>query len=87
MIYALILRFIVFFYWIIFSFIENNHIGSVIKQSELDETEDMEDDDHDSSEDVFGVTTVVPLDFKQVLNLLYIIQRNDNVKNLMAISF
>ncbi|XP_046993401.1 protein BCCIP homolog [Schistocerca americana] len=43
--------------------VSQNYVGSVVKQSEVDE--DSDDDDGDDGNDVFGITTVINLTDKQ----------------------
>ncbi|XP_077282472.1 protein BCCIP homolog isoform X2 [Temnothorax americanus] len=57
--------------------ISQNHVGSVIKQSE--ETDESEDEDNDIN-DVFGITTVINVSDKQ--NVLCIQQLRDLLKQL-----
>jgi len=45
--------------------ISQNYVGSVVKQSDVDEEEDDDDEDDNSGNDVFGITTVVNLTDKQ----------------------
>ncbi|XP_077299938.1 protein BCCIP homolog [Arctopsyche grandis] len=70
--------------------IGNNYIGSVIKQSDdMDEV----DEEPDTSDDVFGITTLVPLDQKQTVGCVHQLRQlltdfaedhaNDQMKKLI----
>ncbi|KAG8222983.1 hypothetical protein J437_LFUL002706 [Ladona fulva] len=50
--------------------ISQNYVGSVVKQSEIDEGSDDEDDDLADSNDVFGITTVINLTEKKELECI-----------------
>lgn len=49
--------------------IEQNYIGSVVKQSQDDAASDDEDDDDDIN-DVFGITTVINISNRQVFHII-----------------